>query len=139
MPSNVISAANWAETLAQFLRDEPGVEAVRIDAATRKVTVATLGQVDLVQLEVRLAETLAAVESQLGKSSAAPAGYSLRQEGSLTELSELSCATAPKFWKWREVDWPEESTSEASEESEWRELSALAAACGVFGLSAFFV
>jgi len=50
MPSNVTSAASWAETLAQFLREEPGVEAVRIDAATRKDQVKPREGVRLLEL-----------------------------------------------------------------------------------------
>ena len=99
----------WTDTLAQFLKEEPGVEAVRLDAHTRTVSVATIGPVDLKELEHRLAETLAAIEKQFGsgKKGAAPAGFTLKQDGEVTELAEKSCATAPKFWKWREFAWPE--------------------------------
>jgi Zn2+/Cd2+-exporting ATPase len=128
-----VASENWAETLARFLREEPGVEAVRIDPAARKVAVATLGEVDLKQLEIRLAETLAAVESQLGLTAKIPNGYTLKREGETTEFAEISCATAPSFWKWREFAWPELDEAEKAEESEWKELAILAATCGVFG------
>jgi Cd2+/Zn2+-exporting ATPase len=133
---------NWAETLARFLRDEPGVEAVRIDADSRKVAVATLGAVDLRPLEARLMETLAAVERQLGEKAKVPAGYTLKREGARTELAGVSCATAPAFWKWREFEWPEhESTpaSEEAEESEWKELALFAAVCGASGIAGLAV
>ncbi len=137
MSTAPVSTENWAETLARFLREEPGVEAVRIDPAARKVSVATLGEVDLRDLEVRLAETLAAVESQLGRTAKIPAGYVLKREGETTELAEVSCATAPSFWKWREFAWPELAEPEKVEESEWKELAVLAAVCGGFGLAGF--
>ncbi len=137
MSNAPVSNENWAEALARFLREEPGVEAVRIDPAARKVSVATLGEVDLKQLEVRLAETLAAVESQLGRTAKIPAGYVLKREGETTELAEVSCATAPSFWKWREFAWPEHDEPEKIEESEWKELALLASACGVFGALGF--
>ncbi|PTY06864.1 heavy metal translocating P-type ATPase [Opitutaceae bacterium EW11] len=132
---------DWAQTLARFLQAAPGVEAVRIDTASRKVSVATLGQVDLPQLEEQLAATIAAVEQQLGKKSQAPAGFEVKQEGAVTEFSGVSCATAPRFWKWREFEWPklEEREPEEEHESEWKELTVLAAACAVFGVAGFVV
>ena len=45
MPTNPKTADNWADALAHFLRAEPGVEAVRFDVASRKISVATLGEV----------------------------------------------------------------------------------------------
>ena len=79
------------------------MEAVRLDPASRKVAMATLGALtegDLKKLEKRLAETLAAIEPQLAKAKGvmAPAGFTLRQDGDVKELAEVSCATAPKFW-----------------------------------------
>ena len=130
---------SWTETLADFLKQEPGVEAVRLDPALRKVSVATLGTVDLKQLEKRLAETLAAIESQLAKSAKAPVGFTLKREGEVSELAEVSCETAPKFWKWREIAWPElePPVDLHAEESEWKELTVLASICAVFGLAGF--
>lgn len=130
---------SWTDTLAEFLKQEPGVEAVRLDPSSRKVSIATLGTVDLRQLEKRLAETLTAIESQLVKTAKAPAGFTLKREGEVSELAEVSCETAPKFWKWREVHWPElEPAVDAhAEESEWRELTVLASVCAVFGLAGF--
>ncbi len=139
MSTHARTSENWAETLARFLREEPGVEAVRLDPAARKVAVATLGDVDLAQLELRLAETLAAVESQLSLTAKIPAGYVLRRNGGTTEVAEVSCETAPSFWKWREFAWPELDEPESVEESEWKELALLAAACGVFGIAGFAV
>ncbi len=134
------ASSNWAETLAGFLRDAPGVEAVRLDANSRKISVATLGAVDLEKLEARLMETIAAVETQLGQTARVPAGFTLKRDGSTTEIAELSCATAPKFWKWREFEWPEGEEGPgggSAEESEWRSLAVLAGICGVCGLAGF--
>lgn len=140
MSTVVNSSANWAETLAHFLREEPGVEAVRIDTASRKMSIATIGVVDESQLQARLAETIAAVEQQLSSRAKVPAGFTVRQEGAFTEVAEVSCATAPKFWKWREFELPELAAAEAegeAEESEWKELAVLASACAVFGIVGF--
>ena len=79
---------SWTETLAQFLKQEPGVEAVRLDPASRKVSVATLGDVDARRLEKHLAETLAAIEAHLGEKAKAPKGFTLKRQGEVTELAE---------------------------------------------------
>src|ERR1051326_1905705 len=75
--------SNWVEELLNFLRAEPGVGAVRIDPSAHKVSVATIGNVDLDVLEEKLAETIAAIESRLASENAAsvPSGYHLKQEG----------------------------------------------------------
>jgi Zn2+/Cd2+-exporting ATPase len=140
MPLPATTTENWAETLAEFLREQPGVEAVRIDTGSHKVSVATMGKIDLELLEARLAETLAAVEQQLQKQTKVPTGFTVRQEGDVKEVAEISCETAPKFWKWKEFDWPAADQSvEEDDASEWKELTVLAAGCAVFGLAGWIV
>jgi Cd2+/Zn2+-exporting ATPase len=132
----------WTETLAEFLRGEPGVGAVRIDTGARRVQVATLGPVDVESLRARLDDTLAAIEAELtaggGGEAAAPAGFTLTREGDVVQLSGPACDTAPKFWRWKEYEWPEgdagDHAAEAHEAEDWRELAAYAGACGVLGL-----
>lgn len=131
---------NWAETLAQFLSEQPGVEAVRIDAGTRKIAVATLGEVDQEKLQARLAETIKAIEDKLAGAAEVPAGFAVRQEGKLTEMAGLTCSTAATMWKWREYEWPPINAEiEEIEEPEWKELAAFAMVCGVFGIAGFVV
>lgn len=60
----------WTEALADFLRNEPGVGAVRLDAGGRRVQVATLGEVDLVELRERLEATLAAIAAEIAEDAA---------------------------------------------------------------------
>jgi Cd2+/Zn2+-exporting ATPase len=130
---------SWTETLADFLKREPGLEAVRLDPAARKVAIATMGDVDTEALRARLAATLAAIEEQLGSEARAPAGYTVRREGPVTEFSEVSCETAPKFWKWREFSWPALSEPETreTEDVEWKTLALFAGLCGVAGIAGF--
>ncbi len=130
---------SWTQTLAEFLKREPGLEALRLDPAARKVAVATLGDVDVEALRARLAATLSAIEAQLGAEVSPPAGYAVRREGKVTEFAEVHCATAPSFWRWREFAWPEpaETGAPAVEEPEWKELALLAAVCGAAGLAGF--
>ncbi|WP_404421656.1 heavy metal translocating P-type ATPase [Nibricoccus sp. IMCC34717] len=135
MPTSKAGANDWAEQLARFLKEAPGIEAVRIDREARKVSVATIGEVNLKELEARLAETLKAVEESLAQATHVPIGFQLKREGSTTELAEITCATAPRFWKWREFSWPEEP--QEAHEPEWKELATFAAVCGAFGIAGF--
>ena len=128
----------WTETLAEFLRNEPGVGAVRLDAATRRVQVATLGKVDVEALKLRLADTLAAIESDLvAKDVTTPLGFTLTREGGVVQFAGPGCATSPTFWRWKEYEWPEgvPELNEAHEVEDWRELGVYAGVCGVLGLA----
>ncbi len=133
----------WTETLVAFLRSEPGLEAVRLDSHTRKVQVATLGEVDEAALRRRLRDTLKTVEAQLAKAAESEGlegreGFTVRRRGSRTEVASPSCETAPKFWTWREFAWPDPDAEEDShdhEEHEWRFLAGLASLCGALGVA----
>jgi Cd2+/Zn2+-exporting ATPase len=131
--------SSWTETLAEFLKNEPGVEAVRLDPGARKVSIATLGKVDITNLEKRLAETLAAIDKHLDLQAQPPMGFTVKRNGALTEFAGVSCATAPTFWKWREFNWPEyvAPVDAHTEESEWKELTVFASVCGVAGIAGF--
>jgi len=128
---------SWAEELANFLRTQPAVTAVRIDPAAHKVAVATLGQVDVAELEDKLAATIAAIDEQVAaqQRAAAPAGFALRREGDVTIIGRKMGETAEKLWLWREMEWPEIRAEEAPGEPEWRTLRALALACGAAGVA----
>ena len=127
----------WVEELVRFLRAQPGVSAVRIDPTAQKVSVATVGNVELVGLEEKLAATIAAVEAQLAGKAAVhvPAGFSLRHEGEATVLGRESCVTAEKMWLWREMEWPEIKAEPTPEDQEWRMLAKFATVCGVAGIA----
>src|SRR5882724_9324186 len=101
--------SDWVAELVDFLRTQPGVTAVRIDPVAHRVAVATVGRVEIEELEEKLAATIAAVEAQIeaARGVRAPAGYSLRQEGATTVVGRDTCATAEKLWLWREMEWPE--------------------------------
>ena len=126
----------WTDTLANFLRAQPSIEGLRIDTERRKVSIATLGEVDLDTLEASLLATVNAVENRLGHRAKTPAGFTVRQEGSVTEITGPSCATAPKLWTWREIDLREPLEAPAPE-SEWRLLAGLASACAILGVAGF--
>src|SRR5216684_822109 len=141
LPNMPTSSSNsdWVRTLAEFLCSQPGVNAVRVDAGSRKIAVATMGQVDVAGLEQKLAETIAAVEAQLAARHAAqaPAGFTLRQDGGATVLGRQMCENAEKLWLWREMEWPEITPEKTGGVPEWKELAVLATICGGCGLAGF--
>ncbi len=129
--------AGWVDELVRFLRNQPEISAVRVDPASHKVSVATIGPVDLASLEAKLAETIAAVETKHAAklTSLAPAGFLLRQDGNATVIGRETCETAEKLWLWREMEWPEIKAEPTPEDQEWRTLAWLAAVCGVMGVA----
>jgi Cd2+/Zn2+-exporting ATPase len=132
------AAANpWIESLAEFLRSQPSVGAVRIDPVAQKVSLATLGEVDVAALEAKLAATIASVNAGLGAAAvgAAPAGFALRQDGNVTVIGRKVGHTAEELWLWREFEWPAITAEPLPEEQEWRTLMWLAGICGAAGLA----
>ncbi|HVS52317.1 MAG TPA: cation-translocating P-type ATPase [Opitutaceae bacterium] len=131
------NSPGWIDELVHFLRTQPAVTAVRIDADAQRVAVATIGNVPVDGLEEKLAETIAAVEAQLAAraTAAVPRGYSLRQEGGALVLGRDTCETAEKLWLWREMEWPEIKAEPSAHDQEWRLLAMLAAVCGVAGIA----
>ncbi len=129
--------ATWTEALANFLRTQPGVTAVKVDPAAHKVAVATIGHVDVADLEEKLAATIAAVEEQIAarKVACIPAGFALSREGGATVIGRKMGVTAEKMWLWREMEWPEIRAEEPPQEQEWRTLAWLAAICGTAGIA----
>jgi Cd2+/Zn2+-exporting ATPase len=131
----------WIEDLIKFLHAQPEVRAVRVDPAGKTLAVATLGEIDLAAVETQVAAAIAAIEARLKiggvETAAVPRGYLLRQVGATTELVRETCSTAEKLWLWREYAWPVVEPVEVPPMPEWKPLAALAATCGVLGLTAF--
>ncbi len=132
------SSLNWTDELVRFLCEQPGIGAVRLDPAAHRVSVATLGQVNLAELEARLADTIAAVEAKFADQPArlAAAGFTLRRDGSAVVIGRNMGRAAEDLLQWREVSWPEHEHEHghAHARDEWRKLAALAATCGVSGI-----
>lgn len=134
-----ISGGNWADELVRFLCEQPEVGAVRVDASAQRVSVATLGQVDLAGLERKLAATIAAVEQRFADQPArlAAAGFTLRKDGSAVVVGRNMGQTAESLWLWREMEWPAITAEPTPENQEWRTLATLAAVCGLSGVAGF--
>src|SRR5579862_9489940 len=157
-----------ARSVMDVMIKEPSLEAVTINRAEQKIFVATLGQTD----EPRLAEN---VSSQIrgsydkglteqcllleGKGDCsccdAPLSESERKkitiehQGDITTIARVTCPTAPKFWRWRDLPWPrvvqrdveflEEAEHIDEHINEWKPQLLAAVLCGIFGLAGYFL
>lgn len=133
MADSTLLDTSWTDALADFLLEQQGVEAIRLNPEERSVQIATLGQVDAALLQVQLNEVLRALDAEMlaSTSNATVSGLTLTsKEGELT-LQKPSCITAPRFWKWRDFEWPEAEEIERQSEEEWKEMAIQAAICGV--------
>ncbi len=153
-----------ARSLANTLAEEPTLEAVTIDRAREKISVATLGRADVEKLTERVTQKIQAVQSATaGNACSLLAGkddcqscrqplteaerrkITIRTEGNATTIARVTCPTAPKFWRWRDLPFPriEVRSLEIEEEDEhhadeWKWQLAAAILCGVCGLAAAF-
>lgn len=133
--------------------EHDGVEALEIDPEQRRVAVATLGQVDESVLRSHLNDLLESLDARWLSASVDqpdeeqtlklhPGLLTVSQRGDQVTLAKPTCMTAPRFWKWRDFDWPTAEEIEAKSGEEWRSLALQAALCGTtlavgFGLEAF--
>ena len=138
---------DWVAALVRFIREQPGVGAVRVDPGARRVAVATMGRETEADLEERLGETIAAVVESLSSAHAggAPPGYKLSRQGGATIVGRETCDAVEKLWLWREIKWPEKAGPPAPrvplfwEEGGWRSLALLAGGCAAAGISGALV
>lgn len=138
-------AVSWIDGLAEFLMDEVGVEAIRVNPEDRRVSIATLGAVDAAALQNKLSEVLKALDSQWvvsGRATIPPAehhtgAFHVQNEKGEVLLEKPTCPTAPKLWKWREFEWPEAEEIEKRSLEEWQALTLQATICGIALIAGF--
>src|SRR5205085_5824669 len=151
-------------SVASALSDDPSLEAVTIDREQKKIAVATLGKVDEAEVASRITEKIqhaeaATTETQctlLGRnpdctackvplSAAERQAITITHHGATTTIARVTCPTAPKFWRWRNLPWPRivqrdvEFLEHATEAEEWKPQLAAAIVCGAFGLAGYFL
>jgi Cd2+/Zn2+-exporting ATPase len=143
------------------LNAEPTLEAVTINRSRQTLSLATMGRTD----EARLAGTVTdriqqAYETGLDEQCMLLQGVgqcltchaplsdleqkriTIRHEGDKTTIARVTCPTAPRFWRWRDIPWPkvvqrDVEFFEAEEHpGEWKWQLLAAALCAVFGLAA---
>jgi Cd2+/Zn2+-exporting ATPase len=153
-----------ARSVADTLAEEPALEAVTIDRAHQKISVATLGRTDVGRLTERITREFEAAQSvSAERHCALLAGQddcrvcdrplseterkkiTIQNEGQTTTIARVTCPTAPKFWRWRDIPFPKvvqrdvEFLEHAQEIDEWKPQLAAAVLCGVLGLTAHFL
>ena len=153
-----------ARSVVEALGAEPTLEAVTFDRAHQTIAVATLGRTDeprLVQTVTgRIQKVYAAGPTEHCQllhgegdcqTCAAPLSVSERRKitiqhtGDKTTIARVTCPTAPKFWRWRNIPWPKvvpremEIHDDDDHADEWKAQLALALACGALGLLAAYV
>ncbi len=155
--------------VTSVLMEEPTLEAVTIDPGHKKISVATLGRTDESRLRARISAKLAEAERadsphacQLlitGGSCANCATplsepernqFTIRHDHGAMTVARVTCPTAPKFWRWRDLPFPKivqrdvEFLEHADEDhdhhhaDEWKLQLVLAVACGGLGLLAAY-
>ncbi len=154
----------FARSVVEALGAEPTLEAVTIDRAHQTIAVATLGKTD----EPRLVQTVTGrIQKVYGNGPAelcqllqgqgdcqtcgtplSPAErqqITIQHQGDKTTIARVTCPTAPKFWRWRNIPWPKvvpremEIHDDDDHTDEWKAQLALAMACGALGLLAAYV
>ncbi len=158
------TAACLARCVADTLSEEPTLEAVTIDAAQQKISVATLGRADVEMLTQKIsAKIQTAQHSTANENCSLLTGQTdcatcpqplsetelkkitIRRDATATTIARVTCPTAPKFWRWRDIPFPKIAPREMEIHdddhhiNEWKGQLVLAIACGVLGLLAAFV
>ncbi|MCW0218496.1 MAG: heavy metal translocating P-type ATPase [Prosthecobacter sp.] len=129
----------WMDALADFLLEQQGVEAIRLNPEERSVQIATLGQVDAEMLQAQLNQVLKALDAEVLEKaqSSSFSGLQLTSDDGELTLQKPSCITAPRFWKWRDFEWPEAEEIERQSEEEWKAMAVQAAICGAALVAGF--
>ncbi len=156
-----------ARSLADALAEEPALEAVTFDPAREKISVATIGRADVERLTQKISDRIHSVQTAAKDrecslfsgaadchgcdhplSAAERQKITVKCEGGSTTIARVTCPTAPKFWRWRDLPLPriEPKTIELPDEDEhdhhadeWKWQLAAAGLCGAFGLLAALV
>lgn len=150
-----------ARSVVQVFDDEPALEAVTFDRSRKTVSVATLGRVDVAQITARVSTQLekgcegtssASCDLVDGTGDCWSCGRPLeakdrrqveiQHDGDCVTISRVTCPTAPRFWRWRDIPWPRvvqrdvEFLEHAHEEDEWKPQLLAAGLCGGLALTA---
>ncbi|MGA9453711.1 MAG: cation-translocating P-type ATPase [Verrucomicrobiia bacterium] len=153
-----------ARSVVNTLAEEPALEAVTIDRAHQKISVATLGRADVGKLAERIRVEFEAAQSTSAEhhcrllagendcwscetplSSQERQRITIKHDGDSTTIARITCPTAPKFWRWRDMPFPKvvprdvEFLEHVEAIDEWKPQLAAAISCGVFGLTGFFL
>ena len=140
------------------------LEAVTIDTAQQKISVATLGRADVEKLTQKISAKIQSAQNSTATATcalfsgkpdcsvcAAPLSaneqkrITIHRDATATTIARVTCPTAPKFWRWRDIPFPKiapremEIPDDDHPIDEWKAQLVLAIACGIFGLLAALV
>ena len=149
-----------ARSVADALAEDPSLEAVTVDRVHQTISVATLGRTDVPKLTERIHATVRRAQEISegwpctlleGETTCATCGQPLAdferrkitisQDADATTIARVTCPTAPKFWRWRDIPWPRvvqrdvEFLEHAEDLNEWKAQLVAAVLCGLFGLA----
>src|SRR5258706_4157873 len=153
-----------ARSVTNILAQEPALEAVTVDRARKTISVATLGRADVPKITERVAATIqgaqqAGISGACGLLSgesdchtcASPLtpqelrAITIRREGDATTIARVTCLTAPRFSRLRDIPFPQvvqhdvEFIEHAEHLDDWKPHLVGAALCGIFGLPRLFL
>ncbi|MCX8091162.1 MAG: cation-translocating P-type ATPase [Verrucomicrobiae bacterium] len=153
-----------ARAVVDSLAEEPTLEAVTYDRAQQSLSVATLGRTDVAAVTDRLLEKIRRAEAEADPGSCgvltgqhtcaecdtplSPAelkNITIQHTDQRTTIARVTCPTAPRFWRWRELPLPRfvqrdvELTDVEEHVGEWKWQLLCAGLCALFGIAAAVV
>src|SRR5882672_5788823 len=151
-----------ARSVAKVLAENPALEAVTFKPDQQTISVATIGNTDVPRLTERIRTSVQRAQAADKEHSctllagegdchtcAQPLSEFERQkitiqhDAGATTIARITCPTAPKFWRWRDIPLPRvvqrdvEFLEHADEINEWKAQLVAAILCGVFVLGAY--
>jgi len=146
-------------SVAETLVEEPGLKAVTIDRAQKKISLATIGQFESERLSQCISDKFKvdpgnSCKLLQGKEECHSCSVPLTPEEfskisivstpTATTISRVTCPTAPSFWSWRDLPFPKVGPREIDFEldeadhdpDEWKWQLLAAILCGIFGVVA---
>ena len=162
LPSLAARSHCLARAIAAELTREPTLEAVTVDRERGTVSIATLGRTDEARLNAQVSQVIQTAQESpeacgllSGKGDCAACAeppsvtergaWTVTHKGAAFTVSRVTCPTAPKFWRWRDIPLPKfvqrDVELAAAEEhlGEWKWQLLCAVLCAGFGLGAFFL
>jgi Cd2+/Zn2+-exporting ATPase len=152
-----------ARSVTEALAQEPALEAVTVNRSQKTISVATLGRADVPKITERISTTIQNAGADAEGECALLSGegdcqtctmplsalerekITIRNEGDSTTIARVTCPTAPRFWRWRDIPWPRvvqrdvEFIEHAEHLDEWKAQLAAAILCGVFGVAGWLL
>ena len=149
-----------ARSVAAALAADPALEAVTINRAADRISVATLGRTDEAALAARITQTVESAQAAFPcgllegredcQACAAPLSaaehqaLTIKRDAASTTIARVTCPTAPRFWRWRDIPFPRfiqrdvELHDADAHLGEWKWQLLCALLCAAFGLAAHF-